>query len=111
VFTTLKYYASNAALFEQRLLRYARTLPCDRDHLLVFEYVSLVKAPSCFEFVPVAEYTVDLLDNSIRRTVLRAELSVHDAHAGSPLHEGIVPGSYLPLQPAAAVAGQRDARR
>jgi hypothetical protein len=111
VFTTLKYYASNAALFEQRLLRYARTLPCDRDHLLVFEYVSLVKAPSRFEFVPAAEYAVDLRDNSVRRTVLRPELSVHAAHARSPLHEGAAPGSYLPLEPAKVAAGRRDPGR
>jgi uncharacterized membrane protein YphA (DoxX/SURF4 family) len=111
VFTTLKYYATNPALFEQRLIRYARTLPCDQDHLLVFEYVSLVKAPSRFEFVPVAEYAVDLRDSSVRPTVLRADMSVHAAHAGSPLHEGAAPGSYIPLAPAAAVAGRRSAGR
>ena len=111
VFTTLKYYASNTALFDERLLRYARTLPCDRDHLLVFEYVSLVKAPSRFEFVPVAEYIVDLGDNSVSRNMLRPELSVHEAYAGSPLHEGAVPGSYVPLNPAEAAAGRRDAGR
>jgi len=110
VFTTLKYYSSNTELFEQRLLRYARTLPCDRDHLLVFEYVSLIKAASRFEFVPAAEYVVDLRDDSVRRTVLRADVSVHAPHAGSPLHEGATPGSYLPLEPASA-AGGRDAAR
>ena len=110
VFTTLKYYASNTALFEQRLLRYARTLPCDGDHLLVFEYVSLVKGPSRFEFVPAAEYVVDLRDGSVRRTVLRADVSVHAPHAGSPVHEGATPGSYLPLEPARA-AGGRDSVR
>lgn len=110
VFTTLKYYASNNMLFEQRLLRYARTLPCDRDHLLVFEYVSIVKAASRFEFVPVAEYVVDLRDDSVRRDVLRADVSVHAPHAGSPLHEGAAPGSYLPLEPARA-AGGRDRTR
>ena len=110
VFTTLKYYPSNAALFEQRLLRYARTLPCDGDHLLAFEYVSLVKRPSHFEFVPVAEYAVDLRDNSVRTTVLRADVSVHAAHVGSPVHEGVMPGSYAPFEPAEASAG-RDAGR
>jgi uncharacterized membrane protein YphA (DoxX/SURF4 family) len=111
VFTTLKYYPSNPALFEQRLLRYARTLPCDRDHVLVFEYVSVVKTASCFEFIPAAEYAVDLRDGSVRRTVLRDGLSVHAPHAGSPLHEGAVPGSYAPLQPADAAAGGRHGVR
>jgi hypothetical protein len=99
VFTTLKYYATNTALFEQRLLRYARTLPCDRDHLLVFEYVSLVKTPSSFEFVPVAEYAVDPQDGSVRRTALKPDVSVHAAHANSPLHEGMTPGSYVARAP------------
>jgi hypothetical protein len=111
VFTTLKYYASNLALFEERLLRYARTLPCAGEDRLVFEYVSLVKAPSCFEFVPVAEYAVDLRDNSVRCTELSPGLSVHAAHAGSPLHEGAAPGSYVPLEPVEAAAGRRNAAR
>lgn len=111
VFTTLKYYATNTTLFEQRLLRYARTLPCDRDHVLVFEYVSLAKTPSCFEFVPVAEYAVDLANNAVRRTVLREEASVHSAHAGSPLQEGATPGSYVPLAATRAGAGRGSAAR
>jgi hypothetical protein len=99
VFTTLKYYATNKRLFDQRLLRYAATLASDPDALLIFEYVSLQKARTCFEPVPVAEYTVDLRRGTVHETVLRPELSVHAAHPGSPLHEGAEPGSYVPLRP------------
>jgi hypothetical protein len=107
VFTTLKYYATNADLFEQRLRRYVRTLPVDADHLIVLEYVSLLKIPSCFESVPVAEYVVDPIAGTISRLVLRPDVSVHAAHAGSPLREGVTPGSYVPLEPA---LGDRSAR-
>jgi hypothetical protein len=96
VFTTLKYYATNTALFEQRLARYARTLPCDENHVLVFEYVNLAKTPHRFDFVPVAEFTVDPVARSVQRTALRPEFSVHAAHAHSPLHEGVTPGTYVP---------------
>src|SRR5207253_7938685 len=39
LFTTLKYYPSQDRLFTDRLLRYARTVPCPVDSVLVFEYV------------------------------------------------------------------------
>ena len=38
VFTTLKYYPSNRALFVGRLLRYARTIPCKPSSRLIFEW-------------------------------------------------------------------------
>jgi hypothetical protein len=97
VFTTLKYYATNATLFEQRLLRYARTLECGADSVLVFEYVAVVKTPSRFEHVTVAEYTVDLQAATVQAVIMRPDLSVHAPHAGSRLHEGARPGSYVPL--------------
>jgi hypothetical protein len=100
VFTTLKYYASDRALFERRLLRYARTLPAGPGDRLVFEYVGVVKAPSRFEFVPVAEYVVDPSTGTVDENVIRRDVSVHAAHPGSPLHEGAAPGSYAPLETA-----------
>ena len=55
VFSTLKYYATNQRLFDQRLLRYARTLPGGPDDVLVFEYMSLLKTPTRVEPVVVAD--------------------------------------------------------
>lgn len=97
VFSTLKYYATNLTLFEQRLLRYARTLPAGPDDVLVFEYVSLRKAPARFEPVVVAEYEVDPRSGSVTHRVLSSEVSVHAAHRGSLVFEGATPGSYAPL--------------
>src|SRR5215510_14128652 len=59
LFTTLKYYPSNADLFRDLLLRYARTVPCPSGGVLVFEYVSLRKAERRFESFTAAEYIVD----------------------------------------------------
>ena len=101
VFTTLKYYATNAALFEQRLRRYVRTLPAAATDVVVLEYVSLLKIPTSFQAVPVAEYVVDPISGTISCSVLRPDVSVHAAHVGSPLREGTKPGSYVPLAPAA----------
>jgi hypothetical protein len=97
LFTTLKYYPSNATIFTERLLRYARTVSCPSDAVLVFEHVSLTKAKT-FEFLPVAEFVVDLETESVEERILEASVSVRAAHAVSPVREGMRPGSYIPLE-------------
>ena len=97
LFTTLKYYPSNNDLFVQRLLRYARTVPCPDDSLLIFEYIGIEKDEKRFEFTTVAEYIVDPVNNTVAEHVLNERYDVRAAYAGSPLHEGAKPGSYAPL--------------
>lgn len=97
LFTTLKYYPSNATLFRDRLLRYARTVPCPSGSVLVFEYVSIRKAERRFDVVTVAEYVVDVRAGSVEERILDGTVSVRAAHAVSPVHEGLRPGSYAPL--------------
>ncbi len=98
LFTTLKYYPSNRSIFENRLIRYARTVPRDRDCLLVFEYVSVIKESEGFAFRPVAEFVVDPDTRSVTETTLDASLSLRSGVAVSPIHEAVRPGSYVPLK-------------
>jgi hypothetical protein len=99
VFTTLKYYPSNSAIFNQRLMRYARTVPRTRpDAAVLFRYVSLGKAHDAFVVTPVAEYRVDVVAGTIEERILDEGVSVHAAHAVSPVHEGVRPGTYVPLR-------------
>jgi hypothetical protein len=104
LFTTLKYYPGDAALFRERLRRYARTVACPADALLIFEYVSITKHESCFVFEPVAEYEVDALAERVAERVVRSDISVRAAHPASPVQTGARPGSYAPL------AGRSGAR-
>jgi hypothetical protein len=97
LFTTLKYYPSNSPLFLERLIRYARTVPCSSESALIFEYVSIRKMHDRFTFVPVAEYRVEPSPGLVTERVLDPEISVRAAHAVSPVHEGGRPGSYAPL--------------
>jgi hypothetical protein len=97
LFTTLKYYPSNNKLFVERLLRYARTVPAPEDSVLVFEYVHINKTDTEFEFAVIAEYLVDVIAGTVTEHILNTQVSVHAAHAASPLHEGARPGSYAPL--------------
>jgi hypothetical protein len=98
LFTTLKYYPSNNSIFQERLLRYARTVPVPDDSLLVFEYIAISKTESAFEFEAVAEYVVDPIAGTITETVINEKIDVRAPHQASPLHEGARPGSYAPRQ-------------
>ena len=99
LFTTLKYYPSDSSLFAERILRYCRTLGCPRGSDVVFEYMSVRKDRGRFEFVPVAEYTVDLEAGTVVERALDPSVSVRAASPVSPVHAGLKPGSYAPASP------------
>jgi len=98
LFTALKYYPSNNALFVDRLLRYSRTLPRRGGDRFVFEHVTVAKAADRFELRPAAEFTVDVAAKTVDEVTLDPTRSVRAGVAGSPLHEGARPGSYVPLK-------------
>src|SRR5215207_5596408 len=98
LFTTLKYYPSNNELFHDRLLRYARTVKRAPDSILEFDYVSIKKADDRFEFVTVATYAVDPAAGTIDENLFDPSFSVRATLSGSPVHEGVKPGSYVPLK-------------
>jgi len=97
LFTTLKYYPSNSEIFADRVLRYASTVPCPTDSVLIFEYVSVTKQPDTFRFVPAAEFVVDVSKRAITEQPLSDAVSLREAHVVSPVFEGGRPGSYVPL--------------
>jgi hypothetical protein len=99
VFTTLKYYPTNRSLFTGRLLRYARTIPHASASRLVFEWVNVAAMPDRFAFVPIAEYAVDVNAGTVTDSVLSDVTSVYGVPSASPVHEGVTPGSYAPLNP------------
>ncbi len=96
VFTTLKYYPSNPALFRERLLRYARTVPCPSDRTLLFEYVSIRKGDSCFDFIPWREFIVDPRAGTVMERFPHGSPGDEITAVGSPIREGARPGTYAP---------------
>lgn len=97
LFTALKYYSSNKKIFRDRLLRYAKTVSCPEDSVLIFEYVSIVKQKEKFQFVPAREYIVDPVRGEIEEKVIDESIRVDQAHPDSPVHEAVRPGTYVPL--------------
>ena len=98
LFTTLKYYPSNTALFNERLLRYARTIPRRPDSSLVFRYVAVVKRDGRFDTLPAAEYIVDFARMVVDERVIDASVSVSAPVGVSPVHEAARPGTYAPAR-------------
>ena len=80
LFTTLKYYPSNNALFNERLLWYAKTVQGFQDSLLIFEYVSITKTEGRFNFVPVAEFIVDVKAGTVIENTLNNSTSIRAPH-------------------------------
>lgn len=97
LFTTLKYYPSQDARFRDRVLRYARTVRRGPGDVVVFEYYSVAKRADRFEWRHVADYRADPAAGTVEERILEQGFSPHAAHAVSPVHEGVTPGSYAPL--------------
>jgi len=98
IFTTLKYYPSNPDLFQERLLSYARTIPHPGKAVLLFEYNGVVKSEAQFEFIPIAEYLVDVSQRTVGERIIDQRYSPRAVHTASPVHEGARPGSYAPAK-------------
>jgi len=96
IFTTLKYFPSNSPLFTEKLLRYARTIPCSDHQVLVFEWVDIKKESDRFTDVASKEYRVDLLSEELTVINLADGTSETDSLRFSDLHEGHKVGSYAP---------------
>ncbi len=96
LFTTLKYFPNDRTLFEERLKRYARTLPHASNELIVFEYVAIQTRDGRFEHRPAAYYEVDLARDEIIERQRDPAISVYKPHEFSRIHVGERPGSYLP---------------
>jgi hypothetical protein len=91
LFTTRLYYPAEVTLLHERLLRYARTVPCPPEAVLVFVHVEIRKTAT-FEFVPVSEYIVD----PVRGIIHERTLDVPQPRRSSPIFAGTRPGSYAP---------------
>jgi hypothetical protein len=96
VFTTLRYYPSDRGIFNERLLRYARTIPHASSSRLVFEWNDIVDRGDRFEYEPAMEFAVSLPDGNITEKALRDGAAPWRPATVSPIHEGARPGSYAP---------------
>jgi hypothetical protein len=96
IFTTLKYFPSNSPLFTKKLLRYAKTIPCQDDQVLVFQWVDIKKENKRFHDVASKEFRVDLLSQELTVTDLADGSSETDSLRFSELVEGAKVGSYAP---------------
>lgn len=99
IFTTLKYFPDNSALFSKKLLRYARSIPCPAKKVVVFQWVDLKKEKDSFQDLASREFRVDTVTQEILVTDLLDGTSKTDSLRFFELVEGDVVGSYAPTRP------------
>jgi uncharacterized membrane protein YphA (DoxX/SURF4 family) len=98
LFTTLRYYPGNDRILHERLLRYARTIPCPPDGRILFELVSIGKESGRFEFQTTAQWIVDPAAATVAGRKLRADVETADPHRASRIHPAARPGTYAPAR-------------
>ncbi|MBV8582698.1 MAG: hypothetical protein JO241_01775 [Candidatus Eremiobacteraeota bacterium] len=95
VFTTLKYFPHDPALFQKRLRRYAGSLRLEPNEIVLFEYIAIIKTET-YDFTPVREFRYDPQTSSVSETVLVPEYEVRSGASTSPVHAGAAVGTYAP---------------
>lgn len=98
VFTTLKYFASNRALFDTRLVRYARTLGAKPGSTLRFQYVSIRKGAEAFEYAAACDFLVDPARGTVAERKILESFSYHATARFSPVRESAGYGTYTQKQ-------------
>ena len=99
VFTTLKYFASNRLLFEEKLRRYAASLLLDWGRpypMLRFEYLKVTKAERRFEYTHMGDFVIDMTTGRVHEENVRPGFSFADTAKFSPVRESVAPGSWAP---------------
>ncbi len=95
LFTTLKYYPSNDAMFRERLLRYARTLPRGAGERPRLRVRQRRQAAMRFDWVPVGEYRVDVDAATVEERLVSTSPSRRAPRTRSRRCTTVaVPGSY-----------------
>lgn len=97
VFTTLRYFPSQPQIFRERLLKYARSLQefCEDLSAAEFEFVSIRKGSSSYEFLPIVRYRVDLVTELVEEQKVIEDSEVSKPADFSPIRESTGFGTYL----------------
>lgn len=96
IFSSLKYFSRESGIFNERLVRYSKTLSDTRDEVVYYEYVSIQKAESSFIEKTVSIFRCDPTSKVVEEDIIDHSFSVTSAAEHSPIHVSKKPGSYTP---------------
>jgi len=97
VFNTVKYFPSKTELFEERLIRYAKSIAASFKspiQKMEFEYVLVKKMTKNFLFKPVMNIVVNLREEQIVKKVIDPEFDLSETALFSPIRECASAGTY-----------------
>lgn len=95
-FTALKYFPDNFALFEERALRYARTIPLPLGKRVVLVYTAIDASAAGFAYTEIARFVADPGRQAITEHLLAPGRDPRTAAAASSITYAAKPGSYAP---------------
>lgn len=98
LFTLLKYFPGDKALFHSRIQRYSATLRAASADRVVYEVISIRKDEDCFSFAPVLEVSVNVAEGKVEETVVDPTYDFTKGHVVSPIQPGGRLGSYAPSE-------------
>ena len=87
IFNSLKYFASQRELFEDKLFRYAATIPRIQGEFVRFTFISIQKEAASFEYLPTAQFDVDIEREAIIETSLSDRGLPGEIAERSPIRE------------------------
>ncbi|MBV9270998.1 MAG: hypothetical protein JO165_07890 [Candidatus Eremiobacteraeota bacterium] len=94
-FTALKYFSDRQDIFEQRVVRYAKTVPHEAGESVILTYVSIEKN-AAFRYVSAAEFAVDCVAATVLERALTRGFDVRSIASTSKVVKGSATGSYAP---------------
>ncbi len=98
VFNSARYFPKTE-LFQQRVLRYAKTFPVPPNCNVLFEWITLSVKTNTYEFVPAKEFRVNTQSNQIEEKLLREDIWEEQKSRGFAMHATVKPGTYAPAKP------------
>jgi uncharacterized membrane protein YphA (DoxX/SURF4 family) len=94
IFTTLKYHPHDRALFERRILAYARSLALASGTIVAFRYMSIRRENGFLRSRPVADFRVDPANARVEEIPLDPSFDPRLAATTSRLRSCAKPGTY-----------------
>lgn len=86
LFNSLRYFHNNPKLFNERLLRYSKTLPNHLDKIITYNYILIEKASTNFNYTHLKSFIVDTKKDTINTMEVGQSELISKSSTYSPVH-------------------------
>jgi hypothetical protein len=86
IFNSLRYFHNNPKLFNERLLRYSKTLPNHSDKIITYDYMLIEKTSTNFNYTHLKSFIVDTKKDTINTMEIGQSELISKSSTYSPVH-------------------------